>query len=64
MQNVAMMVLLSVIALALISGLFVFLGMGWKSLIAGSVLYLLFGGFVAMAQFAAPADARPGAPTA
>ncbi len=31
---------------------FVFLGMGWKSLIAGSVLYLLFGGFVAMAQFA------------
>ncbi|MCD2175717.1 hypothetical protein [Rhizobium sp. C4] len=52
MQNLLMMVLLSVVAYALITGLFVFLGMRWNALIAGAVLYLLFGGFVAMAQFA------------
>lgn len=52
MQNLVMMVLLSVVALALITGLFVFLGMRWNALIAGAVMYLLFGGFVAMAQFA------------
>lgn len=52
MQNVAMMVLLSLVALALMTGLFVFLGMRWNALIAGAVLYLLFGGFVAMSQFA------------
>jgi hypothetical protein len=52
MQNSVMMVLLSVIALALISGLFVILGMRWKAPIAGAVIYLVFGGFVAMSQFA------------
>lgn len=52
MQNLVMMVLLSVVALALITGLFVFLGMRWNALIAGACIYLLFGGFVAMSQFA------------
>ena len=52
MQNVAMMVLLSVVVLALITGLFVFLGMRWHALTAGAVVYLLFGGFVAVSQFA------------
>lgn len=52
MQNIAIMIALSLVALGLITGLFVFLGMRWNALIAGAVIYLLFGGFVAMAQFA------------
>lgn len=52
MQNIAMMVILSAVALALITGLFVFLGMRWNALIAGAIVYLLFGGFVAISQFA------------
>lgn len=52
MQNLVMMVVLCVVALALITGLFVFLGMRWNALIAGAIVYLLFGGFVAMSQFA------------
>jgi hypothetical protein len=52
MQDIAMMVLWSVVVLALFTGLFRFLGMGRNSITGGVVLYLVFGGFVAGAQFA------------
>lgn len=53
MPNIAMMVLLSVVVVALLVGLFAFLGMRWHALTAGVAVYLLFGGFVAFAQYAA-----------
>lgn len=52
MQNVAILAALSFVALALFTGLFLSLGMRWNAFTAGAVFYLLFGGFVATAQFA------------